>query len=563
MKKPRGARAPAEPLAMARAALDAGRLEAAQAAARRAIVANPREPDAHLVLAAACERQGQLPEAIAAWMEAFTLEPARVSSALGLALAMARHGQPTQAAELLALALTLHPDEADLHTTRGNLLRALGRFDEAEACHRRALALAPHSPAIYANLSSLYLAWKRPADALAEAERAVSLAEGSSELRFNLGTCLLQLGRAGEAADVLEALVAAAPSHHQGWLNLGEARLAQADVAGAEAAFRRAIAAAPEVPEAHFNLALRLLERGAFEEGWREYEWRRRIPEIPLRRLPGAPWDGGPLPGKVLLVTAEQGLGDTFQFLRFLKPARERSQARLIFECPPALRAVLDGVEGVDQLVAAGGALPPFDAHTSLLSLPGLTRRGGDEVHSAGPSLHPEPARVARWRARLGPPTLWVAIAWQGNPAYRADGKRSLPLAAFAPLARVPGVKLVSVQKHHGREQLAAWPHGLELLDLGPELDEAAPFVDTAAVLAAVDLVISSDTAVPHLAGALGQDVWLALPRPADWRWGQAPTSTVWYPRFHLFRQSRAGEWGEVFSRLEQSLTQLASAGGR
>jgi len=539
---------------VARQALDAGRLEAAQAAARRAIAANPRELDAHLVLAAACERLGQLPEAIGAWMEAFTLEPARVSSALGLALAMARHGQPSQAAELLAMALTLHPDEADLHTTRGNLLRALGRFDEAEACHRRALALAPHSPAIYANLSSLYLASRRPADALAAAERAVSLAEGSPELRFNLGTCLLQLGRAGEAADVLEALVAAAPSHHQGWLNLGEARLAQGDVAGAEAAFRSAIAAAPEAPDAHFNLALRLLERGALEEGWREYEWRRRIAEIPLRRLPGALWDGGPMPGKVLLVTAEQGLGDTFQFARFLEPARERSRARLVFECPPALLGVLDGVEGVDELVAAGGALPLFDAHTSLLSLPGLTPRGGDGVSISGPYLHAEPARVARWRARLAPAALNVAIAWQGNPAYRADGRRSPPLAAFAPLARVPGVKLVSVQKHHGREQLAAWPHGLELFDLGPELDEAAPFVDTAAVLAAVDLVISSDTAVPHLAGALGQEVWLALPRPADWRWGQAPTSTDWYPRFRLFRQREAGEWGEVFARLEAEL---------
>jgi hypothetical protein len=400
-------------------------------------------------------------------------------------------------------------------------------------------------------LSALFLSWKRPHEALAFATAALDLSPGSVDLLFNLGTCRLQLGQLDEAVRAFEEAVTKAPGHSRAWLNLGEALLQGGNVAGAEAAFRRAVEAAPSEPEAHFNLALRLLCRGAFEEGWREYEWRQKIADIPLSRLEGPLWDGGPMPGKVLLVTAEQGLGDTFQFVRFLRLARERSGAHLVFECPPALREVLLGLEGADELVPAGAALPPWDAYVNLLSLPGLTHA---PIGASAPYLRVDPARLARWRRRLNPAARSVAIAWQGNPAYRADASRSPPLAAFARLARLSGVELVSVQKHHGREQLSAWPSELPLVDLGTELDESAPFVDTAAVLAAVDLVITSDTSVPHLAGALGQEVWLALPAQADWRWGTEGSRTPWYPRFRLFRQERPFDWDGVFARIEVDL---------
>lgn len=545
------------------AALEAGRFADAEREARsalRAPRARPGQVDAQIVLATACEGQGKLPEAIRAWMEAFSIEPSRVGSALGLALAMAKSQQRDKAVEVLALALQLHPFDADLHTTRGNLLRALGRFEEALASHQQALALAPKSPAIHANLCALFLSWKRPTDALVEAEAALALAPDSKELEYNRGTCLFQLGRLDEAVASLEHVVASAPRHHQGWLNLGEARVLGGDDAGAEAAFRAAIAVAPEVAEAHFNLALRLLARGAFEEGWREYEWRRRLDDLPMRRLEGPYWDGGPLAGRVLLVTAEQGLGDTFQFVRFLRPAQERSGARVVFECPLALREVLVGLAGVDEILPVGAPLPRWDAQVSLLSLPHLTGAGLDVK---GASLAADPARVAMWRARLDPTAYWVAIAWQGNPAYKADARRSPPLTAFAGLAGIPGVRLVAVQKQHGRAQLAQWPKELPLLDLGPELDTSAPFVDTAAVLSAVDLVITSDTSVPHLAGALGQEVWLALPDHSDWRWGNDPNSTPWYARFRLFRQRKAGDWTDVFARLEAELRTRASSSRR
>jgi hypothetical protein len=203
--------------------------------------------------------------------------------------------------------------------------------------------------------------------------------------------------------------------------------------------------------------------------------------------------------------------------------------------------------------VPRGAPLPALAAHAPLLSLP---LRCGAPIGLDPVALAAEPARVAAMRGRLASPAaLTVGICWQGNPAYRADARRSVPLACFEALARVPGVRLVALQKQHGREQLSRWPAELPLLDLGASLDEASgPFVDTAAALAAVDLLVSSDTAVPHLAGALGQEVWLLLPRQPDWRWGQGGEATPWYPRFRLFRQAAPGDWGGVMARVEEAL---------
>jgi hypothetical protein len=262
--------------------------------------------------------------------------------------------------------------------------------------------------------------------------------------------------------------------------------------------------------------------------------------------------------GSTLLLTAEQGLGDTLQFIRFAPAAKERAQARVVFECPPALRSILKGVAGIDQLVPQGAPLPSWSAFCPLLSLPLVTGQRGSPPAAALPA--PAPALVERYRARFAG-RFSVAICWQGNPAYRADAQRSVPLRYFEALARVPNVRLVSVQKHHGLEQLAAWPAALPLDELGAQLDaDTAPFEQTAAVLTAVDLVISSDTAVPHLAGGLGRPVWLLLAQRPDFRWDDPAQSqlTPWYASFRLFRQRQAGDWAEVFERVRTALEKCA-----
>jgi Flp pilus assembly protein TadD len=601
-------------------------------------------------------------EAIERWLEQFSRDPSRTDLAGNIALAMGRLGQHARAVEFLGLASTLHPLDAELHMLRGNLLKASRRFDEALAAHLRALELAPGSAAARGNLCALCLAWGQPEQALRWADEALARAPGALELRFNRGTCLLRLGRDAEAIAELQAVTQAAPQHAPAWVNLGEAHLAGGGAGEATACFRRAVAADPEHAEAHFDLALRLLAAERWAEGFAEYEWRARVADIPRRGLPGPVWTGAPLPAEsTLLVTAEQGLGDTLQFLRFAPLARARSGARLVLECPAALAPLLRGFAGVDALVPLGAALPPWTAQCALLSLPAklwaaapsgaadedpgahrspvpLTPSGGpiettptpftpsgvegpaplsvQNPHETGsafnrgpstplgvngdavsPSATPlevngdasierlgvnggavSPSSVPRGE-RLPPPTqleadpslvqAWkerfagaftVAICWQGNPAYKADARRSVPLRLFEPLARLPGVRLVSVQKQHGREQLAAWPSELPLLELGEQLDAGTgPFLETAAVLCAADLLIGSDTAVPHLAGALGRPVWLLLGQRPDWRWDTpAPEATPWYPGFRLFRQ-RAGErdWSPVFDRVRLALEQL------
>jgi tetratricopeptide (TPR) repeat protein len=512
----------------------------AEAAALRLLAKTPGDVAALERLGQACAAQGKDREAVTAFIDAFSRDPGRPAPALGVALALARLGQRKEAVDFLGLALNLHPGDPDLLTTRGNMLRALGRFDEALASHREALQAAPRSAAVHANLTALYLAWGRAEKALEEADAALLLAPDAPELAFNQGTCLLRLGRGTEAVAALEAAVERAPGHAGAWLNLGEAHLLGGDVARAEDAFRRSTVAAPDDAAAHWNLSLRLLARGEWAEGWREYEWRKRLEDLPLRRLAGPFWDGQPLTDGPLVVTAEQGLGDTLQFWRFLPEARRRDGGPLLFEAPPALARLLAGAAGVDAQVVRGEALPPYSAHTPLMSLPGLLEA---PVAPAAPWLHAEPARVERWRARLPAEGLRVAIAWQGNPAYKADWQRSVPLRCFERLARVPGVRLISVQRQHGLAQLATWPKDVPLVSLGAELDAEAPFLDTAAVLSVVDVVVASDSAVAHLAAALGRRVWLLLGHRADWRWGLSGETTPWYDDFHLVRQARPDDW--------------------
>ena len=495
------------------------------------------------------------------WMGVFGQDPTRVDAALEVALAMARLGQLSRALEWLALALQLHPHRAELHTTRGNLLRASGDFPAALAAQDEAVRLAPQSAAVHANRCVLLLAAGRFAEALEAADRAVALAPHDGLLHFNRGTALLKLARHDEARIACERAAQLLPSHAGTQVNLGEARVALGDVAGAEAAFERALALEPQNADAAWNLSLRLLARGEWARGWAAYEARRRLAGFALHHLDGPSWDGAPMPGQVLLITAEQGLGDTFQFCRWLSLAQARSQATLIFEVPRALLRVLRDVPGVEALVARGDALPRWDAQAPLLSLPHLCRTGADLLGQQLPVLCPEPDLAEAWRQRLAARPGWhVGVCFQGNPAYLADRQRSVPLAALLPLTTVPGVHLASVQKHHGREQVAALPAGTALEDLGATLDDAtAPFVETAAALASMDLLISSDTATPHLAGALGKEVWLLLPHQPDWRWGPAGSTTPWYPRWRVFRQPGPGDWASVVAEVRAALIALNS----
>ena len=328
------------------------------------------------------------------------------------------------------------------------------------------------------------------------------------------------------------------------------------------ASYQQAVRLKPDYAEAHWNQALARLQMGQFEQGWPGYEWRWKCKEfgtLPPFRAPL--WDGSPLDGRTILVHAEQGLGDTLQFIRYI-PLVQKHGGRVIMMCQPPLCALLAHCPGIERLMPHGDAPPEIDLHVPLLSLPRLLGTTLENVPADGPYLDAEPDLVEAWRHRLGAyPGLKIGIAWQGNPKFRLDRVRSLPLAQFAPLASVPGVHLLSLQKGLGREQLAAPERRFPVTDLGGQLDETTgAFMDTAAVMKNLDLVITSDTSIAHLAGALGVPVWVALNVVPDWRWLLDRDDSPWYPTMRLFRQTRLGHWEDVFHCMAEALRErLAS----
>jgi hypothetical protein len=298
------------------------------------------------------------------------------------------------------------------------------------------------------------------------------------------------------------------------------------------------------------------LTRGDFAAGWEGYEHRVGSPDFNTRNFAQPRWDGAALAGRTLLVHCEQGLGDTLQFIRALRWL-EGQDGRVIVAAPPVLVPLLTQ-SGFTGIVSQSEPLPSFDLHVPLLSLPRIFRIDADSIPRDESYLAADRERIARWRSELAKyPGLKVGIAWQGDPKFKGDGWRSVRLDRFAPLAAVGGARLVSLQKGSGSEQLAAFARQWEVLDLSDSLDNGGgAFLDTAAIMMNVDLVVTTDTAIAHLAGALGVPVWVALSRPADWRWLSERGDSPWYPTMRLFRQPTSGDWKSVFESMAQELAQ-------
>jgi hypothetical protein len=303
------------------------------------------------------------------------------------------------------------------------------------------------------------------------------------------------------------------------------------------------------------------LARGELEKGWADYEWRLKCTEYKGRRFNVPRWDGGPLNGRTLLIHTEQGLGDTLHFIRYVRIIQQRG-GTVYIEVPPALVPLLRS-SGVTGIIPGGSPLPKFDLEIPLLSVPGTLGTTLSTIPAQVPYLAAEPRLIKHWRAQIrNLPGFKVGIVWQGNREYAFDRFRSVPLAAYAPLADVPGVTLISLQKGYGSEQLAELAGKFPVLDLAPQLDMGSAFTDTAAVMSNLDLVVSSDTAAAHLAGGLGVPVWLAVAQSPEWRWLLEREDNPWYPTMRLFRQRAVGDWSDVFTRMKQDLKRKVAERG-
>jgi tetratricopeptide (TPR) repeat protein len=518
----------------------------------------PANPATHYDLGRVLFEAGRFEEAATTYHQALRLDPKLWTAHHDLGRCLVKLGKKEEAVASYEEAVRIKPDAAEVHNNLGILLENSRKYPEAIECFRRALRFNPHSTETHSNLGVALAGQGKLEDAVASYREALRLAPSSAEAHNNLGNALRALGKLHESLSHLEEAIRVLPSYAEAYNNLGITQLQMGNAAAAIASYGRALELKPDYAEARLNRALALLGQGEFDEGWREYEGRWHGNGLQKRPYPQPEWAGESLPQGTVLLYTEQGLGDTLQFIRFAPLVRERV-GTVILEVPGSLLNVLKPCPGISQFVRQGETLPEFTTHCPLLSLPRIFRTVLETIPAPVPYLTPDPERVTRWQARLRSlPGLKLGIAWQGNREFRGDRQRSLALRFFAPLATLPGVTLVSLQKGEGCQQVDEVSEQFFVHNL-PGLDEdGGSFVDTAAVMSQLDLVVTSDTAIAHLAGALGVPVWVVLSAAADWRWLRQREDSPWYPTMRLFRQTRMGQWEDVFERIAGELESKA-----
>lgn len=456
-------------------------------------------------------------------------------------------------------AIDARPDRAELLSNRGATLAALRRFAEALADYNRALSIQPDFAAAHSNRGAALREMQRLDEALASYDRAIALAPELAAAHDNRGVVLRHLDRLDESIASHDAAVALEPDNAEASSNRGVTLQELQRFDEALSSYDRALALSNEDREAGWNKAQLLLLRGDFAGGWPLYEARRRKPEFPLVGEPAVPlWRPGmPLAGKSVLVHWEQGLGDTIQFCRYLLLLRTQA-GRVLFAPQRPLMGLMRGLGANIEIVDPDDPPKAYELRLPLLSLP--LALGTTAIPADVPYLRAEPERVDRWRGRLAGDDLRVGVCWQGNRSA-IDRGRSFPAAALWVLSQVPGVRLISLQKGEGVAQLADLPGGMRIETLGEDFDtRPEAFLDSAAVLTLCDLVVTSDTAMAHLAGALGVKTWLALKAVPDWRWQLERRDSPWYPTLRLFRQPSRGAWDPVFTEMATELGRLAGA---
>ncbi len=522
---------------------------------QRAIELSPNVADSYNNLGLALREQGQRATAITCYLQALQRKPDFVEAYGNLGLALQEEGQLAESIACYRRAAELKPDFALAQNNLGALLALQGEYAEAIVYFKQSLQTMPDYPDAHHNIGAALLDMGQAAEAVPWIEKALQLQPDYPEAHNSLGNARQRFGQMAEAAICYQKALQLKPDYPEAHNNLGLSLQNQGHVSEAIHGYERALYLRPDFVDAHVNRSFAWLLTRNFEHGWLEYEWRWLLKNVRRRSFCQPQWDGQAAPEKTVLLHAEQGLGDTIQFIRYV-PLVKQLVGRVIVECQERLVPLLANCSGVDQWITTGQNLPDFDLHAPLLSLPRLFRTSLADIPADVPYVAASPELIEQWRVRLsGIEGIKVGISWQGNPTYRFDHCRSIPLAQYGPLAELPGIRLISLQKSDGTEQLDEIRERFHVEDISRDLDEqAGPFMDTAAVMMNLDLVITSDSAIAHLAGALGVPVWVALPMMPDWRWLLDRDDSPWYPTMRLFRQKTLGEWEDVFESIASEL---------
>ncbi len=501
-----------------------GRFDEAIATLRKAIKRAPNVEALHFNLGNVLHAQGKKKDAIAAYRRAIGLKPDFAPALCNLAACLHEQGQFQEALLACRECLAADPNNANGYTILGNVFQGLGKLKDAADSLQHALAIQPNLVQALASLAAVFVEQDKLSEAVGCCQRALGIRPNYAIAYANLGAALQCAGQLDDAVRCIH----------------------------------KALELDPANPSAHLNQSALLLIKGDFDQGWPQYEWRWKTNNLVDREFAIPKWEGQPLTGKTILIHAEQGLGDTIQFIRYA-PLVKQLGPTVVVECQKPLMNLLATCRGIDRLVAFEDDLPPADFHLPLLSLPGALKTSLETIPADVPYLSAREDLVQDWRARLKELSGFrIGINWHGRFGI---SRRDIPLDSCATLAQSPGVRLVNLQKGASAEELAALGGPSMIIDPGNDIDTTrGAFMDTAAIMKNLDLVITSDTSIAHLAGALGVPVWVALPFVPDWRWLLDRTDSPWYPTMRLFRQKSPGDWTAPFAEIKEQLQQSIAA---
>lgn len=528
-----------------------GDISGAVAAYQQAITAAPQHMEARFNLARVFEETGQPLKAIECYEKILLLDSNNIQALLRSGSLLQKLRQEAVAIKAFKKILTLQPNNVHALMALAICLQSMELHHEAIGYYQKIMALQPDNAQVYVNLGVAYKKIESYDEAIECYEKAIKLSPEVDYIYTNFANALTSANRRAEAIEQYNKALALNPNSSEAFNGLGYAQHCQADFINAEINFNKALAINPNHVEAHFNKSLNYLMQGQLKEGWEEYDWRMKKPEMApmISKIPYPLWDGSSLDGRTLIIFAEQGFGDNIQFVRYL-PMIQKNGGKIIFSTRPELYRLFEQITSIDRLTNRGELTSDVDCYLPLLSLPRLFNTTLETIPAEVPYLHAYESDINLLKdimyVKKG--ILKVGVCWTGSPTHKNTHNRSCQLSDFKPLFKVDKVKFYSLQKAFDDLNI---PSNVPLVDLSAHLTD---FAMTAAALEQLDLIITVDTSVAHLAGALGKPVWNMLSFQNDWRWMRNRTDSPWYPTMRLYRQPKLGDWDSVFNKIKSDL---------